>query len=90
MSNTKGQRNRTRSHHALRPRLFGTCSHCAQPIISHRVCVNCGYYAGRQVIDVLATLDKKQRKIKEKQLHEHEEEAAQKGETLNAEELSHN
>ena len=89
MRHTKGQRNRTRSHHALKPRVFGVCSHCAQPVIPHRVCVNCGYYAGRQVVDVLAALDKKQRKIKEKQLHEHEEEAAQKGETLNAEELSH-
>ena len=65
------------------------CSHCRQQGIAHRLCANCGYYAGRQVVDVLATLDKKQRKLKEKELHQHEAQAAQKGDTLNAEELSH-
>lgn len=53
------------------------------------MCANCGYYAGRQVVDVLAKLDKKQRKLKEKELHTHETEAAAKGGSLNAEELSH-
>lgn len=89
MRHTKGHRNGVRSHHALKPRSFAACSHCNQPNIPHRVCENCGYYAGRQVIDVLAALDKKQRKAKEKELHEHEAQAAQKGETLSAEELSH-
>ena len=89
MRHTKGHRNAVRSHHALKARSFPACSHCAQASIPHRVCRNCGYYAGRQVIDVLAVLDKKQRKIKEKELHQHEADAAQKGETPNAEELSH-
>ena len=89
MRHTKGHRNAVRSHHALKARNFIACSHCSQAIVPHRVCQNCGYYAGRQVIDVLAALDKKQRKIKEKELHEHEALAAQKGENLNAEELSH-
>ena len=53
------------------------------------MCANCGYYKGRQVIDVLAKLDKKERKKKEKELHEHEKESAEKGEILSAEELSH-
>ena len=53
------------------------------------MCSNCGYYNGRQVVDVLAKLDKKERKKKEKELHAHETEAAEKGDTLNAEELSH-
>ena len=89
MRHTKGHRNGVRSHHALKQGNFPACGHCGQQGIPHRVCTNCGYYAGRQVVDVLAALDKKQRKIKEKELHQHETEAAQKGETLNAEELSH-
>ena len=89
MRHTKGHRNAVRSHHALKAGNFSACGHCGQQGIPHRVCVNCGYYAGRVVIDVLAALDKKQRKIKEKELHQHEADAAQKGETLNAEELSH-
>lgn len=89
MKHTKGKRNRVRSHHALKTRRLAVCSHCARPVLPHRVCTNCGYYAGRQVIDVLAKLDKKERKKKEKELHKHEEEAAERGKELSAEELSH-
>ena len=53
------------------------------------LCQNCGYYGGRQVIDVLAKLDKKERKKKEKELHEHEAASAGKEGKLDAEELSH-
>jgi hypothetical protein len=41
------------------------------------------------IIDVLAKLDKKERKKKEKELHEHEHADSREGKTLNAEELSH-
>ncbi len=89
MRHTKGKRNRVRSHHALTPINFSACSHCGRPSIPHQVCRNCGYYRGRRVIDVLAKLDKKERRKKEKELHQHEAEAGRTGETLNAEELSH-
>lgn len=89
MKHTKGKRNRVRSHHALKSTNFSSCSHCGSSTLPHTVCRNCGYYAGRQVIDVLAKLDKKERKKREKELHKHEEEAAKKGEKLSAEELSH-
>lgn len=78
-----------RSHHALTSMKFGVCSRCGAAVLGHAICKNCGYYRGRQVIDVFAKLDKKERKKKEKELHEHEKEQAEKGETLNAEELSH-
>ena len=89
MKHTKGKRNRVRSHHALKPARLSVCSHCSASVHSHNMCQNCGYYNGRKVVDVLAKLDKKERKKKEKELHAHEEEAAEKGETMNAEELSH-
>jgi large subunit ribosomal protein L32 len=89
MRHTKSKRNRVRSHHALKKKQLTKCTHCLQPAIPHTLCQNCGYYAGRQIIDVLAKLDKKERKKKEKELHEHETEAAEEGKTLNAEELSH-
>lgn len=63
-----------RSHHALVPLNFSKCGHCGQEILPHIICQNCGYYDGRQVIDVLAKLDKKERKKKEKELHAHEAE----------------
>mgnify|MGYP001592661515 CR=1 FL=1 len=89
MKHTKGKRNRVRSHHALKPLKYASCSHCGKEILPHIICQNCGWYAGRQVVDVLAKLDKKERKKKEKELHQHEEEAAERGKELSAEELSH-
>ena len=89
MRHTKSKRNRVRSHHAIKPRHFGLCGHCGVPATPHTLCRNCGYYKGRQVIDVLAKLDKKARKKKEKELHEHENEAAREGKAVSAEELSH-
>lgn len=89
MRHTKGKRNRVRSHHALKPRLYPLCSHCKAATYPHTVCANCGWYKGRQVIDVLAKLDKKEKRKKEKELHAHEEEAAAKSKELSAEELSH-
>ena len=29
-----------------------TCPHCHEPVLPHRACKNCGYYDGKQVIDV--------------------------------------
>lgn len=89
MRHTKGKRNRVRSHHALTPARLSPCSHCGREKLPHIMCGNCGWYAGRQVVDVLAKLNKKDRKKKEKELHQHEAEAAEEGRTLNAEGLSH-
>ena len=33
---------------------LATCSQCASPALPHRVCAECGYYDGRQVINVSA------------------------------------
>lgn len=89
MRHTKSKRNRVRSHHALKHVRFAKCGHCGKPLRPHIMCENCGYYAGRQVVDVLVKLDKKERKKREKELHAHEEEQAESGKTLSAEELSH-
>jgi large subunit ribosomal protein L32 len=31
---------------------YGDCPQCHQPKLPHRVCGNCGFYAGRQAVDV--------------------------------------
>lgn len=68
MRHTKGKRNRIRSHHALKQARFNVCGQCGKSVLPHIVCQNCGYYRDRKVIDVLAKLDKKDRKKKEKEL----------------------
>ena len=76
MKHSKGKRNRVRSHHALKQKRYVACSHCGQETLPHVVCANCGYYAGRQIVDVLAKLDKKEKKKKQKDLEMQEKEAA--------------
>jgi large subunit ribosomal protein L32 len=34
------------------PPAYSECLQCHQPKLPHRVCGNCGYYAGRQVVEV--------------------------------------
>jgi large subunit ribosomal protein L32 len=31
---------------------YSECPQCHQPKLPHRVCANCGYYAGRQAVEV--------------------------------------
>ena len=57
-----------RSHHALPAHDIGKCLKCGQDKLGHYVCENCGTYKGREVIDVLARLTKKEKKKKEKEL----------------------
>lgn len=79
-----------RSHHSLLARNLASCGHCGKPVLGHAMCSNCGYYKGRQVIDVMAKLDKKERKKKEKELHDHEKsENIKERSSISAEELSH-
>ncbi len=62
----KGKQRRRRSHLALKAQKLTACSHCKKAIPSHRVCKYCGYYRGREVVNVLA----KQLKKAEKKKHQ--------------------
>ncbi|MCD6094893.1 50S ribosomal protein L32 [bacterium] len=84
---TKSRRNKRRSHLALKPQLFSLCPKCGKPVIPHHVCLNCGYYKEREVIDVLKKLEKKERKEKQKELAQAERETRKK-KSLTMEELS--
>lgn len=49
---SKGRRDRRRSHHALVPQNLTDCPNCHNLYIPHRVCPNCGYYKGTEVLAV--------------------------------------
>ncbi|MBI3459247.1 50S ribosomal protein L32 [Candidatus Azambacteria bacterium] len=65
---TSSKRKRRRSHLAIQECNLVKCSHCGNQALSHRVCGQCGYYKGIQIIDVFTKLDKKEKKKKEKEL----------------------
>lgn len=55
MPNPKRRHTRTRTatrraHDALKPAALSACPQCQQPKLPHRVCGNCGYYRGVEVI----------------------------------------
>ena len=56
------QRQRKRRTHfkAEAPQLV-TCPNCQKPIIPHRVCPFCGFYKGRQIVDVIVKEKKKEK-----------------------------
>jgi len=76
---TSSRRDRRRSHHALKKINLSKCSNCGEPVLSHTICSNCGYYKGKQVVDVLAKLDKKEKKEKAKELAQKEKETKSTG-----------
>jgi large subunit ribosomal protein L32 len=46
------KRNKRRAHDALSVPQWATCTNCGDPVLPHRICAGCGYYRGRQVIEV--------------------------------------
>jgi len=66
MRHTKSQRNQRRSHDALQTLPTTACPKCGTLVLRHQACSNCGFYRGRQVINVAALEVKKEKKRKEK------------------------
>jgi large subunit ribosomal protein L32 len=62
----KGKQLRRRSHLALKKQSLLACSQCKKMIRSHAVCKYCGYYKGREVVNVMAKQLKKAEKAKQR------------------------
>lgn len=54
MRHTRGHSGNRRSHHALKAANLSACSHCGAAHRPHHMCLECGYYDGRQVMDLEA------------------------------------
>lgn len=71
---TKSRQAQRRMHIYIKPVDLIKCKRCGKPVRSHTVCSYCGYYKGREVINVLAKLEKKEKKKREKEITETEKE----------------
>ncbi len=67
MRHTRSHTGNRRSHHALKAANLAKCSHCGEPHRPHHMCLSCGYYNGRQVIDLVSEKAKRDARIKAKQ-----------------------
>jgi large subunit ribosomal protein L32 len=63
MRHTRAHTRNRRSHHALVGKSFTTCTNCGAQHLRHHVCMGCGQYRGRVVVDVMA---KKTKLLKKK------------------------
>jgi large subunit ribosomal protein L32 len=65
---TKSRRDKRRQHIFLKKPNLSKCPKCGRFILPHTVCSFCGYYKGKEVIDVLAKMTKKEKKQREKEI----------------------
>ncbi|MFA6459075.1 MAG: 50S ribosomal protein L32 [Candidatus Paceibacterota bacterium] len=54
MRATRAHRDNRRSHHALGAARFSKCQNCGTMHKSHTICMTCGWYNGRKVLDLAA------------------------------------
>ena len=52
MRHTRAHTKNRRSHHALKAPTLAVCANCNESHRPHHMCLNCGFYKGRQVIDL--------------------------------------
>ena len=52
---SKARRDKRRAHDAIARPATSTCPNCGEAKLPHRACGHCGYYRGRQVIEVKET-----------------------------------
>ncbi len=48
---TSTRRDKRRANDSTASPALATCSHCGHIVIPHRVCDNCGFYAGLEVVE---------------------------------------
>ena len=84
---TRAKVGKSRMHKYIKKVYLSVCPKCNKPILSHTVCLNCGFYKGHEVINVLAKLTKKDKKIREKEIKQVEKDQ-KKENPLTMDELS--
>lgn len=82
--NTKSRRDKKRMHIYLDHPALTDCSNCGAKVLRHHMCQNCGFYNGKQVVDVMGDLVENKKKKGEDQ---EKKEEIKKG-PLNMENLS--
>lgn len=81
MRHTRSHTANRRSHHGLTAPEMAVCKNCGGMHRPHHMCLNCGFYKGRVVIDLLAKKQDREARMAAKQ-------SARTGEEPNLEEVA--
>lgn len=49
---SKARTHKRRAHDAIKPKSVSICTNCQEPKEPHRVCKKCGFYKGKEIIEV--------------------------------------
>ncbi len=49
---SRARKGKRRAHDHLTPQGFSVCPQCSAAVLPHRACKHCGYYKGREIIEV--------------------------------------
>lgn len=49
---SKSRRDKRRTHYKAKMPTISVCSNCGEPITPHNICPKCGFYNGKQVIEI--------------------------------------
>jgi len=66
MRHTRSHTGNRRAHHALKAPTLSVCANCGANHRPHHMCLSCGFYNGRQVMDLVALKAKRDARLKEK------------------------
>ncbi len=66
MRHTRAHTANRRSHHALKTPALAACTNCGATRRPHHMCLECGWYNGRQVIDLKAKKTAREERMKQK------------------------
>ncbi len=66
MRHTRSHTANRRSHHALTAPNMAVCKNCEGHYRQHHMCLNCGFYKGRVVTDLLTKKKEREERISKK------------------------
>ncbi len=66
MRHTRAHTANRRSHHALKTPTLSTCKNCSALHRPHHMCLDCGFYNGKMVVDMKAKKDARDARINSK------------------------
>ena len=67
MRHTRAHTANRRSHHALKAPTLAVCSNCSAKHRPHHMCLECGHYKGRMVVDMAAKKKAREERLQAKQ-----------------------